>query len=277
MNISALSSTQTFQSSSVSSSSQKNQLSDEQKDFVSSVLEGYDSDSLSQEDAVEIASAFQAAGIAPSRDLANTIADSGFSAHEIGELAGVTGGPAGAGGPRSAGGPPPPPPPQDNQEIQAISSTLELLLNIQATNEEESSLSEDQEEFISSLLSGYDASNISQEDATAIDSALKESGIMPSSQLAEVMAQSGFNAREIGDLAEAERPPQQSSLESVSDYTSRIMSLTQDVKQEVKDLFESYSPENTQLSPQDASKVVVNSLSQILADSNNYKNTSFYG
>ncbi len=78
-------------------------------------------------------------------------------------------------------------------------------------------------------------------------------------------------------VAQVGRTPQASSFESIVDYTSRIMSLTEDMKQEVKDLFDSYKPENTNLTADEASKVVVNSLSQILADSNNYKSTSYYG
>jgi len=273
MNVSAVSSTQSFQAGNASGNRPQNQLSDEQKDLVSSILEDYDSDSLSTEDAIEIASSFQEAGITPSRDLANTMAESGFSASEVGELAGVAGA---AGTPPGGMPPPPPPPPQNGQEIQAISSTLETLLNFQGGNGEENTISEEEEEFISSLLSGYDSSNLSSQNAIDIDTALKEAGIMPSQQLAEVMSDSGFDARQVGDLAEVGRPPQTSSYESVSDYTSRIMSLTEDVKEQVKALFDSYKPENTELNAEEASKVVVNSLTQILADSNNYKNTSYY-
>jgi hypothetical protein len=270
MNISGISSTQSFQSDSVSGNRAQNQLSSDQKDYVSSILENYDSDSLSQEDAIEIASAFAEAGINPSRDLANTMSESGFSAHEVGELAGVAGA---SGMPPPPPGEMPPPPKDESDEIQSISNTLEVLLNLQS---DESSISEEEEEFIASLLSNYDSDNISQEDATQIDSALKDAGIMPSSQLAEVMSASGFDAREIGDLAQSERPPQASSYESVSDYTSRIMSLTEDSKQLVKELFDAYSPQNTTLTAQESSAIVANSLSQILGDSNNYKNTSYY-
>ncbi len=273
MNVSAVSTVASYSSS--SSVSNKPQMSDDQKDLVSSVLEGYDSSSLSTDDASEIVAAFQDAGIVPSRELANTIRESGFSASEIGELAGVTG---------TAGGTPPPPPPggtpqssQDSSEIEAIASALEILLNIGNKSSEYDSISDEDEEFIASLLSGYDASNISSEDAIEISSALKEAGIAPSRELASVMEESGFNAREIGDLAQTGRPPQASSFESIVDYTSRIMSLTEDMKQEVKDLFNSYKPENTNLTVDEASKVVVNSLSQILSDSNNYKSTSYYG
>jgi len=276
MNVSGVSSSQSFQVDSVSGNRSQNQLSSDQKDFVSSILEGYDADSLSQDDAIEIATAFAEAGISPSRDFANTMASSGFSAHEVGSLAGVAGA---SGMPPPWGGmrPPPPAPTNDSEEIESISSTLEILLNFGASGVSQSSLSDEDKEYISSLLSEYDSSNLSQEDATQIDNTLKEAGIMPSRELANVMSESGFNAREMGDLAESGRPPKPSSYESVSDYTSRIMNLTEDVKEQVKELFDSYKPENTDLNVHEASKVVANSLSQILADSNNYKNTSFYG
>ncbi len=201
MNVSAVSSTQVLQSSNVSSNQAKNQLSDDQKDLISSVLEEYDSSSLSAEDASAIVTAFQDAGIQPSRDLANTMSESGFSAREVGELAGVEG--------PQGGMPPPPPggmPPSSNDEAEesALSTLLETLL------------SSDEDEETSS------------------------------------------------------------SYETVSDYTSRIMSLNDDVKSQVKELFDTYSPNNTDLSKEDASKVVINSLSQILGDSNNYNKTTFY-
>ena len=270
MNVSGISSVAGYNPS--SSVSNRPQMSDDQKDLGSTVLEAYDSSSLSADDASAIVAAFQEAGIVPSRDLANTMSESGFSAREVGALAGVTG---------AAGGPPPPPPggtppssSQDSSEIEAISNALEILLNI--GNQRGDSISDEEEEFIASLLSDYDSSNISSEDASEISSALREAGIAPSRELAQVMEESGFDAREIGSLAEAGRPAQASSIESIADYTSRIMSLTQDVKQQVKDLFEAYKPENTDLTVDEASKVVVNALSQILSDSNNYKSTSYY-
>jgi len=271
MNVSGLSSVSAYSPSNAVSN--KPQMTDEQKDVVSSVLEGYDASTLTEEDALEIVAAFQDAGIGRSRDLANTMSEAGFNASDVAELAGISG----------AGRPPPPPggiPPsssQDSSEIEAISNALEILLNIRHQNDGSNSISEEDEEFIASLLSDYDSSNISAQDASEISSALREAGIAPSRELASVMEDSGFNAREIGDLAQAGRSPQTSSFESISDYTSRIMSLTEDMKQEVKDLFDSYKPENTDLTAREASKVVVNSLSQILSDSSNYKSTSYYG
>jgi len=198
MNISGISSTQAVQPSNTLGNVSRNQLLDEQKELVSSVLEEYDASSLSAEDASEIVASFQEAGIKPSRDLANTMREAGFSASEVGELAGVA---------KPEGGMPPPPPPQDSSEEEyAISTLLETLLNTKEEEDEDSS----------------------------------------------------------------------SSYSNVSDYTSRIMSLNEDVKQQIKELFESYKPENTNLSSQDASKVVASSLGQILGDSNNYSSTSYY-
>lgn len=268
MNASAITSNQTLSVGTSGAKRPESAISDEQKELISSVLADYDPQDLSQEDAAQIAGAFKEAGIGPSRELANVMSESGFSAREVGELAGIAG--------SSGTPPPPPPPPPDAQEIQSISNTLESLLSFGTNKSDDKEISEEDEEFIASLLSGYDSTNISQEDAIIIDSALKEAGIMPSRQLAEVMSESGFEAREIGDLAEAGRPSRASSYESVSDYTSRIMNLTDDVKEDVKELFDSYSPQNTELTAQEASKVVINSLSQILADSNNYKSTSYY-
>tara|TARA_R110002096_G_scaffold209334_3_gene396471 strand:+ start:7519 stop:7923 length:405 start_codon:yes stop_codon:yes gene_type:complete len=62
-------------------------LSDDQKTLISEILENIDADNLSQEQAVEIAEAFSAAGIVPGKDLAATLAESGFDARKIGDLA----------------------------------------------------------------------------------------------------------------------------------------------------------------------------------------------
>jgi len=272
MNISGVSSISSYTPS--SSVSNRPQMSDEQKDLVNSVLEGYDSSSLSEDDASAIVAAFQEAGIQPSRDLANTMSEAGFSASEVGQLAGIVG-PAGGVLPPPPGGMPPPPA-GDEEEIESISSTLEILLGLGNQSSQDNSLSEEEEEFISSLLSEYDSDNISSEDASAISTALKEAGIAPSKELASAMSDSGFDAREIGDLSGAGKANGVVSFESVMDYTSRIMSLNENSKEQVKELFDSYKPENTELTVNEASKVVVNSLSQILSDSANYKGSSYY-
>ena len=76
----------------------------------------------------------------------------------------------------------------------------------------QSSLSDDQTSLIEETLSGYDADNLTQSDAASIVEAFAEAGITPSSAFADKLAEVGFDAREIGDLAgakpgESGRPP----------------------------------------------------------------------
>lgn len=102
-------------------------LSSYQKEQINTLLENYDSSNLSSDDALEIVSALKDAGVAPSEELASVMDDAGFSAQEIGNLAGVGGG-------KPAGGPPPPPPPQggnisSEEEEDYISELLDSLLS----------------------------------------------------------------------------------------------------------------------------------------------------
>jgi len=66
-----------------------NSLTESQLETISSVLNNYDSTNLSSEDASAIVEAFQAAGIQPSRELANAMSSEGFDAKEVGDLAGI--------------------------------------------------------------------------------------------------------------------------------------------------------------------------------------------
>jgi hypothetical protein len=177
-----------------------------------------------------------------------------------------------------------------------------------------SSLTTDQQAFISDLLSQYDAESLSASDAQEIVIALQEAGIEPSKAMESTMAASGFDAKEIGDLAGVGKgdggsrpmgppPPKKEEMSSVSDllesllssddeddsstsslssfqtildYTSKIVSLKDDAKAEVMDLLNKYNSEENTLSQQDTQKFIVNSLSQILKESDNYNTMSFY-
>ncbi len=75
-------------------------LSSSQQETISSILENYDVDNLSQSDAKEIVAAFKEAGIEPGSELESAMEEAGFDAKEVGTLAGV--GPQGGGG--GAGG-----------------------------------------------------------------------------------------------------------------------------------------------------------------------------
>jgi len=110
-----------------------NSLTESQLETISSVLNNYDSTNLSSEDASAIVEAFQAAGIQPSRELANAMSSKGFDAKEVGDLAGI--------GRGDMPPPPPPPPSGSEQEESDISSLLDTLLSIESEDEESTTTS----------------------------------------------------------------------------------------------------------------------------------------
>ena len=93
----------------VQNSSNSNNLSSTQSDTISSILENYDADNLTQSDAKEIVAAFKESGIEPGKELESAMEEAGFDAREVGTLAGVgpqeaSGGGAPGGGGGSGGG-----------------------------------------------------------------------------------------------------------------------------------------------------------------------------
>lgn len=184
-----------------------------------------------------------------------------------------------------------------------------------------SSLSTEQQAFISDLLSQYDSESLSASDAKEIVKALQEAGIEPSKAMESTMAASGFDAKNIGDLAGVGKgdgggrpmgppPPKKeemssvsdllesllssdeesdsttsasststtasSSFETILDYTSKIVSLKDNAKTEVMDILTKYNSEDNTLSKEDTQKFIINSLSQILKERDNYNTMSFY-
>ncbi len=108
--------TQASSSYSHSSSS----LSDDQKSTLASILESYDNESISEEDAKAIVESMSDAGIMPGNALKTTMETLGFDAKAIGDLAGV--GPSGS--------PPPPPPNNDSTTSGVNQSNLQLLQTV---------------------------------------------------------------------------------------------------------------------------------------------------
>ncbi len=88
--------------------------------------------------------------------------------------------------------------------ISNTSSMVSINNTSQSNSRQNTSLNSSQKEFVSSLLSNYDSQNLSTEDATSIVESLKDEGIKASSSLAQTMEESGFNAQEIGELANVE-------------------------------------------------------------------------
>jgi Ca2+-binding EF-hand superfamily protein len=104
-----------------------------------------------------------------------------------------------------AGGSMPPPPPKNAQP-----------------------LTEEQKQLLTETLSEFDAENLTESDAQSVVKALSEAGIQPSNELEHAIAELGFDAKNIGELAKGEHrppPPQQSSEEisSISDFLAEMV------------------------------------------------------
>jgi hypothetical protein len=84
--------------------------------------------------------------------------------------------------------------------IGSISSSQTYQSNVSSSTRS-SALSTEQKNLIEETLSQYDANSLSADDAKAIVEAFSEAGIAPSKALESAMAASGFDAREVGDLA----------------------------------------------------------------------------
>jgi hypothetical protein len=181
-------------------------------------------------------------------------------------------------------------------------------------------MSADQKSAVENVLSKYDASSLSSDDAKEISNSFKEMGIKPSSDLRETIETAGFDADSLRELSgtsgiEGKQPPppppppppkqdyskelstieeilaeilagddedneskQLTQSEQVMDYTGRIMNLTDNAKNEVKDLFEKFKPDNeTGYTQEESKNIVTNSLKSILSNNDNYNHVSFYG
>lgn len=206
------------------------ELTSIQKEEVSSILENYDSSSLSQEDAQAIMGSLKDAGITPSRDLANTMRESGFEAMEVGSLARtgeISSTPSGMPPMGPAGGMPPSggmqggmPQTQDTSEEE---NELAILLEELLLQELEESEDLKNEENISS-------------DSTSINNFEDE----------------------------------------LQNVAAQIAGLNDSSKKEVMDMMQKYTQNEDNLSSEDISSIVSNSLSSILNNSSNYKHSSFY-
>ena len=114
----------------------------------------------------------------------------------------------------SSGGSMPPPPPKNDQ-----------------------ALTTDQQTLISDTLSEFDPENLTEADALAIVEAFSESGIQPGSGLEEAMSELGFDAKTIGDLAQAtdegSRPPPPPPQQSTEDISSLVDYLAELVEEKL--------------------------------------------
>ncbi|EPJ46669.1 MAG: hypothetical protein OFPI_33400 [Osedax symbiont Rs2] len=115
---------------------QNRQLTSEQQQLITDTLAQFDPDSMTETDALSIVEAFSEAGIQPSRALAETVAQSGFDARSIGELAGGQGA-------NQGNRPPPPPPGQGTKPSLNLSDELLSELNEMLNNYYSNDLSDE--------------------------------------------------------------------------------------------------------------------------------------
>ncbi len=71
------------------------------------------------------------------------------------------------------------------------------------------SLSQEQQQTIKDTLANFDVDNLSESDAASIVEAFNEAGIRPGAALEAAMAESGFDAKTVGEMAGVtqSRPP----------------------------------------------------------------------
>lgn len=105
------------------------------------------------------------------------------------------------------------------------------------------SITQEQRQLIQDTLSQYDPKNLTQEQATSIVEAFKEAGIGPGQALEEVMDESGFDARSVGDLAGVGDPQQSGSRmppPPPPDENPTTLNISDTSLQQLKDLLDEY-------------------------------------
>lgn len=113
----------------------------------------------------------------------------------------------------------------------------------------QASMTSDQKTQVEEILNQFSADNLSSEDATSIVESLSELNINPSKELEEIMADSGFSARDIGDMAgveDGQRPPPPPPPQSGSTDSTEVVSF-------LEDLLENY---DEQLSDEDKDSIL---------------------
>jgi hypothetical protein len=123
-------------------------LTGDLQSVISDTLSEYDVDNLTEADALSIVKAFSEAGIQPGLALEKAVADAGFDAKTIGELANVS---------EEGNRPPPPPPKQSTDEISSMVEYLaELLEEKLASNNSDSLSDEDKQSILAQVFEKFD-------------------------------------------------------------------------------------------------------------------------
>ncbi|MBU2871546.1 hypothetical protein KO502_12770 [Colwellia sp. E2M01] len=130
-----------------SGSGSEKSLTTEQQSLITETLAQFDVENLTEADAQSIVETFSQAGIQPSSSFEQVLADSGFDAKSIGELAGVS----------EDGNRPPPPPKQSSEEITSIVEYLTELMEEKLAESNNSKLTdEDRQSILDQVSEKFD-------------------------------------------------------------------------------------------------------------------------
>jgi len=124
-------------------------LTDSQKMLISDTLSQFDTENLTEADALSIVETLSEAGIEPGAGLGNIMSELGFDAKNIGDLASAS--------EEGSRPPPPPPPKQSSEEITSMVDFLAELMEekLAASNSTELS-SEDKESILAQVFEKFD-------------------------------------------------------------------------------------------------------------------------
>lgn len=86
--------------------------------------------------------------------------------------------------------------------INANYTQQNLYSPITSSTREQNSLSDSQKDSIKDILSNYDASSLTSDDASEIVELFKELGVNPSQEMASYLDELGFDAAQIGQLSQ---------------------------------------------------------------------------
>jgi hypothetical protein len=175
------------------------ELTDDQKKQVATVLSDYDSSAVTASDAKAIFNAFKEAGINPAPGLRDAIKAAGFDADKLRSLAmpedgqgqgaapaaGPGGGRPPAGGPRGAGGRPPA---GGAGGARSTTGTQSKTDSTSSTEEEDDEEDLSPLEELQKMLSEYDLSNLSEKDQDELMGKLSEAGLLDPGKLFDLSA-----------------------------------------------------------------------------------------
>lgn len=121
--------------------------------------------------------------------------------------------------------------------VSSISSGLSSMILSTTSSNTVKSLTDEQKTLISETLSELDADNLTETDALSIIEIFSEAGIEPSKEMESVLINLGFDAKDIGELANVEGgdrpappppPPSQSEdeISSMATYLEELLADT---------------------------------------------------